>query len=192
MLSATPTAGAIKVTLRIYDSSGALLRTLDGGSASGVGGSITAQPRPWDPSASPLTVGDGAWSAPFNGKDSQGDYLPNGSYLVEAEFTGNGGSRKLSAGFSVLRGGRALVSAIAWPNPAGKGSAFVMLAWAPAALEVKGQIFNQAGELVSDLGLLKGGAARWELKGLSDGVYFVALRVDGERQPRLLKVALTR
>jgi len=137
-----------------------------------------------------LQIGDGAWAAAFDGKDGQGNYLPNGSYRIEAESGGQG--QKAAANFSILRLGGSLVSAMAWPNPAPKGSTLVTISWAPAAVEVQGQIYNQAGELMLDLGTLRGGVASWNLKNAADGVYFVALRVPGDRRPRLLKVALAR
>lgn len=178
--------------LRIYDSSGALVRSLDGGASAAAVVSFSASPQPWDPSSGPLSLSDGSWSAAFDGKDSGGNYLPNGNYVVEAESSGSAVSLKTRLTITLIRSSTGLVSAIAWPNPASKSSAFIMISWAPAALEVEGKIYNQAGELVLDLGLLKGGIVRWELKNASDGVYMVALRVPGERHPRLIKVALAR
>jgi len=139
-----------------------------------------------------LLFSGGFWQTAFDGKDGQGNYLANGSYVAEAESVGGGASHKVSANFSVIRAGGGLVKAVAWPNPAPKGSVLVSISWVPAALEVQGQIYDQAGELVVDLGLLKGGLARWDLKNASDGVYFVALRTPGDRRPRLVKVALAR
>ena len=57
----------------------------------------------------------------------------NGNYLVVAESSGSGPSLKANLNISLIRSSGGLVSAIAWPNPASKGSALVMISWAPAA-----------------------------------------------------------
>lgn len=184
--------GAISVTIRIYDSAGNLLRQMNGGAASAAVGALSLGHEPWDPSQGALAITGGAWSSSYDGKDSQGAYLASGSYLIEVESAGSGTQQKSFKKFTVLRTRPEMVSAYAWPNPAGKNISFVTVSWTPSTQEIEGRIYNQAGELMLDWGLLRGGQIRWELKNAASGVYFVALRIPGERQPRMIKLAVTR
>lgn len=184
--------GAWALTLRVFDSSGALVKTLALGPAASALGSLDLGPDPWDPSASPLTLKGSGWSGSYDGKDNQGLKLGNGAYLLEVESSNSGASQKVSRGITVISSSGKLISAAAWPNPAAKGSTYVDIVWAPTGQDAQAQVYNQAGELILDLGTLSGGHSRWELKTLADGVYFVALRVPGQRTPRLIKVALAR
>jgi hypothetical protein len=178
--------------LLVYDVSGHLLRTLSlGGNGTSIS-AFNATPNPWDPGSSALLLKSGPWTASFDGKDSSGNFLSNGDYLLQLESTQGGQVQKATLNITVIRSESPLDSAIAWPNPASKGASSLYIAWTPASQDVDGQIFNQAGELVLEMGHLSGGKAALGLKGLSDGVYFIALRIPGQRRPRLIKVALAR
>lgn len=191
-LSPTPTSGAVSVTLRIYDSAGNLLRVASAGAAASLVGALSFGQEPWDPSTGAQSVSDGAWSGSYDGKDSNGDFLASGSYLMEVESQSGSVSQKSAKSFTVIRSPSNLKNGMVWPNPAGKGLRQVSFAWTPASQEVDGQIYNQIGELVLGLGRLRGGQGRWELKDAASGVYFIALKIPGERRPFLIKVALAR
>ena len=180
------------MTLRVYDSSGALVRSQAMGAAASALAGLDLAPNPWDPTAAPLALSAPGWSGAFDGKDDAGMPLSSGAYLVELESSNGGASQKISRPLTVLASSGPLVSASAWPNPAAKGSTYIDVVWAPAGQDVLGQVYNQAGELILDMGRLSGGHTRWELRALADGVYFVTLRVPGERRPRVIKVALAR
>lgn len=180
------------MTLRVYDSSGMLLRTQGLAAAPSAITAFSAGSNPWDPSQGALALSSGNWSSSFDGKDSNGDFLAAGSYLLELGSSGGGGTQRATLNITVLRSQNLVSSAMAWPNPAPRGATALDFGWAPMSQDVECRIYNQAGELMLELGLLHGGKGHWELKNASDGVYFVALKIPGERRPRLLKVALAR
>ena len=66
----------------------------------------------------------------------------------------------------------------------------MQLAWSEAGMDVAISVYNQAGELVANLGKQTGGRASWDPQGRPRGIYVVAFMIEGERHRKLVKVAL--
>jgi hypothetical protein len=180
----------VTLLLRVYDSSGALvLETGAGTGAAAVLGFSLDKPV-WDPSLGPLLLSDGGWAFSYDGSSKYGP-LANGNYRLDVVSSG-GASGTASKYVVVLRGPASGVSALAWPNPVAAGSQTLNFAWAPSSRDVDASVYNDAGEKVAGLGTQKGGSGTWNLAGISNGIYFITLRVPGERRPQIIKVALAR
>ena len=147
---------------------------------------------PWDPAKAPLLLRCGAWNGSYDGKDSAGSYLSNGNYMLELRSENAGQVVLAAQSVTVLRSTLPQVAGLAWPNPVPRGSETLQFAWSPAGQDVDVFIYDGMGECVGKLGRLQGGKGTWTLKQMANGIYFLALRVPGERQPRFLKVALAR
>jgi hypothetical protein len=188
-----PAAPAYEVTLRIYDSSGVLLRTVAAGRAAAPLAGLTLSSDPYDPAGGALSLSDGTWTWAFDGLDGQGQLLRNGAYVVDAETQGAGHVR---ADLRVLGQGQPLVLLQVGPNPVRPGSGPLRLLWQPP-VPVELKIYSMNGELVKDLGLCAGPGAEWSLQSsqgtpAANGLYWVAARRPGERLPRLFKLMVAR
>lgn len=180
--------GLVPLTLKIYDSAGNLVRSANAGyTASSLKG-LHASSGLWDPGQGFLRLSSQSWTYNFDGKDSSGQYLPNGVYLASLESE-NG--EKASAYVTVVRA-PSKFRAFAFPNPAPKGSQELRIRWNPADQPVELLIFNQAGELHRSLGTVHGGTALWDLRNAGSGVYLVALKIPGESRPKFVKIAVAR
>jgi hypothetical protein len=183
------------VALRVYDSSGLLLRSADAGRAAGALGTLSAAPQPFDPGKGTLAISDGTWTYAFDGKDSSGAVLRNGVYLFVLEFSGpSGGTAQVQV--QVVGSGGTGVNIFAAPNPARPSSGKVSIYWSPV-VRVELKVYELGGGLVQDFGLTGVPPMVWDLKTASgqpvaNGIYVVSARVPGERSPRVFKLMVAR
>jgi hypothetical protein len=180
------------VTLQVYDASGRLLRSLSVADAGAALGNVSLGGNPWDPSKGPLWLNSGAWAASYDGKDSQGNYLPSGDYQIQIDSSFAGASASQSKDVTVIRSDSGLDSARAWPNPVFSGASSLQFSWSPAGQQIEAEVYDQAGERVAVLGSLSGGQGAWDFRNLANGIYFVTLRIPGQGRPRIIKVAIAR
>jgi hypothetical protein len=192
--TATPgVVGTLAWTLKVYDASGWLLRSVDAGLSQRPVRSFNAGPQPYDPSQGPLHLGNGDWSYDYDGRDSNGTQLGSGVYqLVLLDRSGTVQALKT---VEVLGAQGATLAVKAGPNPVGAGVDQVQIVWTPP-LEADLLIYDQAGQLVRDLGPASPPRI-WNLRGSggaasAGGVYLVAVRVPGQRSSQWCKVAVAR
>jgi hypothetical protein len=188
----SPMPATWSLSLRVTDASGGTVALRSLGSAASAPGWLELSADPWDPAKGPLLLSCGAWSASFDGLDSSGSFLSNGTYVLELNSEDAGRAARAVKSVTVLRSKLPFVAGFAWPNPVPRGSQALQFTWSPAGQDVEASIYGVSGERVDSLGSLKGGKGSWILNQRANGIYFLALRVPGERQPRLLKVALAR
>lgn len=186
----SPTAGAVTVVLRVYDSASVLIYEVAAGTSSGAVLDFSLDKATWDPSLGPLTLSSPPWSFAYSGASNFGA-LQNGVYRLDVVSSG-GATGLVSKTVLVLRSNGPGVGGLAWPNPAGAKTQIVFFAWSPTNLDVEAWVYNNAGEKVSALGILSGGRGAWVLGSAANGIYLIALRAPNERRPRLIKVALAR
>jgi hypothetical protein len=192
----TPTPGLVAVRLDIYDSSGLLLRSLDGGTGSALVSAVTLSQDPYDPASGPLVLSQaGAWAYPYNGLDASGAVLRNGLYLLVVHSQQGSQSASVSVPVRVLGQGAGSVTLLAAPMPAPVNGGAVTLQWSPA-LPVKLELHSLDGGLVRDFGLVSP-PVLWDLRsaggaGVAPGFYVASARVQGQREARLLKLVVTR
>ena len=185
--------GSLAWTLKVYDSSGWLLRELSAGVSRRPVRSFGAWPQPYDPSLGPLHLGDGDWSFGYDGRDAKGAELASGVYqlaLVDAA-----GAVQALKTVEVLGAQGAALAMKAGPNPLRAGDAQVRVTWDPA-LAADLRVYDQAGQLVRDLGTAAPPRA-WDLRGaggaaVADGVYVVTARLPGQRASQACKLAVAR
>lgn len=183
------------MTLRVYDSSGLLLRTVAAGNAAAALGEVDAAPQPFDPGKGLLTLSQGGWSYGYDGKDNSGAVLRNGVYLLSVESVGPS-TGKASVQIQVVGSGGMGVALVVAPNPARPGVDLVRLYWSPL-IRVELKVYALDGELIRDLGLSGLPPQDWDLRGASgqpvaNGIYVVNARVPGERSPRSFKLMVAR
>jgi hypothetical protein len=183
------------VVLRFYDTSGALVRTLDAGHSDAAVTALTLSSNPFDPLKGPLVISQGGWSVSFDGRADSGEYLLTGPYLVKAFSDDGGGAAVAQASFNLLLGQADTLTALyAVPNPATGNK--VDLFWFPS-VAVDLEIFNQAGELIWRTRVKGPGPAQWNLRTVSGqpatgGVYVIMARQPGKKMPRLFKLAVVK
>jgi hypothetical protein len=190
----TPAPLSFAVTLRLYDSSGLLQRTLALPSSASALAAVRPSSDPYDPSGGPLTLSEGSWSAAFDGLDAHGLALPNGAYVLEIESAGGGATTKQLLNLQVLGKDSDPVRLLAAPNPVLPGTRRVQLRWDPP-VPVELKAYNLNGELVVDFGVCAGPAVDWNLDGgggTASGVYWVSARKPADRLPRLFKLMVAR
>jgi hypothetical protein len=140
-------------------------------------------------------------STTWNGKNSRGEAVQPGSYLVKVtQHDKNGALHVYTQEVVVLQDNApAFTSLAAWPNPAGLGTSVISIQVNGAAYgnSAEGDAYNLAGERVAGvLGDLSSGNLRWELKdSLASGVYLLRIRVkdpNGKIQTGFIKISLAR
>lgn len=178
--------------MKLYRQDGSLLKVLGLGTASQPLSSFSVAPDPWDPSAGPLVLSQDAWSVELR-KDELGLELANGVYLVVLESLQDGALTSASKNVLVLNSVKSgTISAQLYPNPATGGTQAIEVAYTPALPQPKGEVFNAAGEKVGLLIPVGPGRARWDVKDAANGVYLVALHLEGQRRPHIFRIALAR
>jgi hypothetical protein len=150
----------------------------------------------YDPSTGMLVLSAAGWSYSFDGRDSQGEVLRNGAYVLELESHSGGQVVKARHTVQVVGAGAPMVSLAVGPNPLRPGAQNMVIQWQPA-VPVDLKIYNLDGELVRDLGRLAAGPAVWDLRSQAgvpagNGIYWVTARRPGERHPSLFKQVLAR
>jgi hypothetical protein len=186
----------VQVTLRVFDSSGLVQRTIAAGMASGALSTFNLSGDPYDPSGGPLILSSGGWTFSFDGRDGQGDVLRNGAYVFELESQDGGSVSTVRRNVQVVGSGVPMVQLMAGPNPLRPGTLQVLIQWQPS-VPVDLKIYTLNGELVRDLGRVAAGPIAWDLRSstgalAANGIYWIAARRPGERQPRLFKLLLAR
>jgi hypothetical protein len=184
----------VLLTLKIYDSSGILLRTINLGSAPASLAVVEWSPKPFNPEQGPMLLKDGAWSAVYDGKGAAGSNLQNGVYLFVIEQSSGAASVKFQV--TVVGSGGSGVALTAAPNPAGSMAGQVEIRWSPAGQVVEMKVYGVAGDLVRDLGETAPPAV-WNLddgsgRPVPAGMYFISARIPHQRDPSFFKLAVRR
>lgn len=181
------------MVLRIYDSSGILVLSIPAGSASAAIGAFSPSQDPWDPALGPLTLQDAGWSFSYDGLDANGTVLRNGIYLFEVQSQGGSGVKKQ---IRILGAGEGRVSLTAAPNPVRPGAGSVRIAWSPSQ-RVELKVYSLDGSLVRDFSDASRSPVLWDLRNaggspIANGIFFVVVRVPGERSPQVSKLLVAR
>lgn len=185
------------LSLKVYNSSGLLLRSLSIGTNSAPLQSLTWSPQPYDPAAGPLLLSDGSWSYAFDGKDANGDQLLDGVYLLEIVSQEGSGTSTVKAEITVIGSeGAGINQLTAAPNPARSPGNGVLIQWRPATQKVELEIYDMDGGLVRSFGASVS-PVTWSLgtgggKQVSAGVYVICARVPGQKLPAFFKLAVVR
>lgn len=152
---------------------------------------------PYDPALGPLFLSDLAWSAAFDGRDSQGRVLPNGLYVIEVQSTQGPASATASRTVQVLSSGPPLPSVAVVPGLITPKTAAASLLWSPA-LAAELSVYSLAGELMRQWRVAAGqGRVDWDLRSAAGqraapGVYLLIVRPEGERRGAIAKLSLVR
>ena len=192
----TPTPQS-SASLKIFDPSGNLVKTIGLGQLSQLIGSFSASPQPWDPGQGPLTLRDGAWSYSLDGRGKDGSPMDSGAYLLEIDSQLGGQSSTAKLMVSVLPGASGGLWLEAAPNPVTRGQSRVFISWsAPGPVEIS--VYDLAGSLVQTLSAESGVSSLfWDLQGpsgkpVSNGIYVLLLRQPGLRSAKAVKMAVAR
>jgi len=169
--------------VEIFNSAGELVwsHSLTTGSPSGLSLSETH----FVPSQAALSIKYGSSSADvvlWDGKNNAGQAVAQGSYTVKVTQSGAGVHSSYAKDVVVLDAGEEIFASVeAGPNPAGKADAkieFFFKGLAPGSL-LFGQVFNVAGEKVSDLAVTATGLL-WALNGSeASGIYLARVQAQG-------------
>jgi len=183
------------VSLTVYDSSGLLLRSTPAGTAAALVTAVSFSQSPYDPGLGPLGLSQGPWAFYYDGLDASGSVLRNGMYLFVIHSQMGSQSKDLSVQVRVLGRGAAGVTLVAAPAPVPVGGGPLRVQWLPA-VAVQLSLHGLDGGLVRDFGLVAP-PLNWDLRAsggaaVAPGVYLLSARVPGQRDGRLLKVAVTR
>ncbi len=183
--------------IRILDSSGTVFASFAAPASDHAILSPQAASPSFDPAVQPFSVTEGNWSLSYNGQDSAGHALPNGQYIMEFRSSSGSGSQSSSLAFAVIGQSVNFSGGPLGPNPVTKGVNSVLIGWSPG-IGAEVRIYNGAGDLVRQLDDgsqnpplywdLRTTAGNWA----SNGIYLVAVRVPGERRPRIYKLAVAR
>jgi hypothetical protein len=157
--------------------------------------SLAWSPQPYNPTAGPLLLSDGAWSYAFDGKDSNGDLLQDGVYLFEIVSRQGNSTSTVEAEITVIGSAGGDLGLTAAPNPARSGSGIV-IQWRPASQRVDLEIYDMDGGLVRSFGELSPPAVWTQRTGggqeVSGGVYVICARIPGQKQASFFKLAVIR
>jgi hypothetical protein len=183
----------VTLTLKVYSSSGVLLRTLSLGTTGAPLHSLTWSPQPYNPGAGPLLLSDGPWSYEFDGRDGNGDLLSNGIYLFEIVSQQGSGTSTVEVEITVIGSGGGGVALTAAPNPVRSGNG-VFIQWQPATQKVELEVYDMDGGLVRSFGELVS-PCTWNLdtgggRPVAGGVYVICARVPGQKLPAFFKLAV--
>jgi hypothetical protein len=192
------TAGT--VTVSIFNSAGELVRRWvladngDGMPSQPIPGGVTA----YAPGGDLLAIawGSGAGDiVAWDGSGPGGQRVQSGSYMVQVQRD-NGGVEEQDL-LVIDPPPRGTGKAMAYPNPAGKGASQVLIS-APLAAngaQLKGWVYDLAGERVALLSAKGPGLLAWDLGGVANGVYIAVLQwtgADGSALWRHVKLAVAR
>ena len=183
------------VSLAVYDSSGLLVRSLAAGTASGLIGAATLSQSPYDPGGGPLLLSQGTWVFAFDGLDASGSVLRNGIYLFVIHSQAAGAAEDDRVQVQVLGQGAPSVVPVVAPEPALVGGGGVQIHWSPVeAAQLR--LYTLDGALVRDLGVVRPPVS-WDLRDaggawVAPGIYLLSVRVPGQREGRLVKLAVSR
>lgn len=190
----TATPGPYSVMLDVYTSSGTLVREAALASSLNLLTTIQASPLPYDPSVGPLTLRQSGWSASYDGRDSSGEALQNGVYLLVITSVSPGHSATDRLEITVL--GATGLTTVLWaaPNPS-DGSSTVLIDWSPASIR-QVHVYTIAGSLVRDLGTCLP-PAPWDLRNgsgqaVASGIYLLVATDPAGGKPARFKIALRR
>jgi hypothetical protein len=183
------------VSLQIFDASSVLMQQVTGLSSDHLISSAILSPASFDPSQKPISIISGDWHAAYDGKDRQGNFLPDGAYLMDVESSQGASSVSVKLPFTVLAQTQT-ISAVLAPNPVLPGANFVILNWV-ASQSADIQIYDSTGGLVRNFEGQQRAPLRWDLKTASGhsvaaGVYFLVIRAFGQRDVKVLKLAILR
>jgi hypothetical protein len=180
----------------IYDANGALLYQSQAYSSDHLVTDATLAPGPFDPQLGPLAINSGDWKASYSGRDSQGNFVPNGTYEMEIKSDSGPKHAELKVIFTVLNDSGPGISLVIGHNPVMPGANFVVINWVPAQ-PVELSVYDSAGELIRDFAPGPMPPATWDLKTSSgkpagEGIYVVVARIPGQRARTPFKLALVR
>lgn len=143
-----------------------------------------------------MSIKSGDWTVNYNGKDAQGNFLADGTYVLEVDSSQGGSSAVFRTSFTVLSQAKPPLTGLLGPNPVNAGSNFVMVTWQPAqAAEV--MIYDSTGSLIRSFVAGPPPPLTWDLKTASGhsvgaGVYLLVIRLPGQRSGKVLKLAIIR
>jgi hypothetical protein len=184
-------------SLYIYDANSVLIESLALPASDHLLSSIALSSSSFNPNTGSLGLSSGDWSYAFGGKDSQGRFLENGSYVLEIDSSGGGGtSAQTRASFAVATQNADNLNASLGPNPVLRGDGSANIRWS-ANGPVSLSIYSLAGSLVKRVENLGGSEWNWDLKSassqeVSDGIYLIAIRPNNASMPSFLKLAILR
>jgi len=145
----------------------------------------------------PLTLSSGVWSFSYDGKDSVGNSLSNGIYLLVLESVQNGQTTKVKFEVTVI-GGNApgMFNLVVWPNPVRSAQDQVTIHWQSSTPADEVLVYNLAGQLVCSLGTFPSPVV-WDLRtgsgsSIADGIYWIGVRVPGQHRPHFVKLMVAR
>jgi len=177
--------------LKVYDSLGRLVYAKSG-SAGQLLDEFTLSSQPWDAGKQPLLLSAPGFSASWDGHDDFGAELPSGVYLLVLETRSPAGSSSAQKSVALLRMSSDTLALSVASNPVPKGASYVdIYVSTPGA--VWAEVHNVAGERIVSLGQPSNGILRWQLgPSLGSGIYFVSVRLEGQRLPKVVKIVLIR
>jgi hypothetical protein len=186
----------VTLTLKIYDSSGVLVRTLSIGTTGAALHSFTWAPQPYNPTAGPLLLSEGSWSYDYDGKDGNGSYLLNGVYLFVIVSQQGSSTVTVQTEITVIGSTGLGLQLTAAPNPVRASTNQVFIQWQPAAQSADLRIYDLVGGQVRAFGTVSSPAV-WDLRTaggapVADGVYVISARVPGQKKPAFFKFAVIR
>lgn len=188
--------GGFAVSIQIFDSNGVLVQEYQGPGSDHAISSFALSPAAFNPKSGSLNLASGDWSASYNGKDAQGAYLENGSYVLMVLSSQGSNQAKAQGEFSVLQSPDSPIVASVAPNPVLRGENFLLISWtSPNPVAIR--IFNLRGELVKHLEGLTGSSYAWPLQdsrgqGVSGGIYLIFVRDETLRVGKVYKAAILR
>jgi hypothetical protein len=127
----------------------------------------------------------GTFQASWDGTNDRGSYVTNGRYLVETNWTGEGGTRTV-VGYVTVTGsaeGPGDGRVTARPNilEGGRTSTLLFLS-SSQAFTLKAKLYNIAGELVRvEQGPTGTNQVSLNVTGLASGYYLAAVEIHGSR-----------
>jgi len=157
---------------------------------------LTWSPQPYDPAAGSLLLSDGPWSYAFDGKDGNGDLLPDGVYLLEIVSQGGSGTSMVKTEITVIGSeGVGIDQLTVAPNPARSPANGVLIQWRPATQKAELEVYDLDGGLVRSFGQTVS-PVTWNLgsgdRQVAGGVYVICARVPGQKLPAFFKLAVIR
>jgi hypothetical protein len=193
--SPTP-LGSFAVSIQIFGSNGVLVDEYAGPGSDHAITNLTIGPSAFNPKLGSLNLASGDWGASYNGKDTEGAYLQNGSYVLMVISSQGSTQLKAQGDFSVLESPDSPIIASVAPNPVLRGENFLLVTWSsPNPIEIR--IFNLRGEMVKRLEGLTGTSYAWPLQDsrgqtVSGGIYLIYVRDETLSVGKVYKAALLR
>jgi flagellar hook assembly protein FlgD len=145
-----------------------------------------------------ITLG-GAGEVTWDGRDSSGNVVANGEYLVEVRVAVDGDETLITRTVTVLHGELALIGeVVVSPNPVLGGESVMISVGGPEVAEIRVGIYNISGELVRKLSSA-GKSVSWDLQAggqqAAAGVYVgVVSAIDsgGAVDQKLVRIVVLR